>query len=418
MSQDPQPDTQTSQSTLLTQPTQEPLQVGSQAAWFHCLELFSQASGPVAIDVERAQSFRYSDKAYLVQLRRSGAGTALIDPLAFETAPDQVADFAPLQKMLGDAEWIVHAATQDLPNLRALNMKPPALFDTELAGRLLGLPKVGLGTMIEQFLGFRLLKEHSAADWSQRPIPADLVAYAALDVELLIELRDVLARELASAGKTEWAHQEFAHLLNFDHHKRRPDRWRRTSGTHQVRSPRGMALVRELWLTRDRIAHDLDRAPGKVLNDQAITALAAKINSRHPAVPTLAELRSVEGFRRREARKHMASWEQALQTVAELDSSQLPPLRVAHEGPPNPRNWEHLRPEADRRWTVGRQAVVELAGELNVPVENLISPTALRELLWEPRGLAADDLQAQLAELDVRPWQRELVVPVLVAHLG
>ena len=194
-------------------------------------------TGPVAVDAERAHGFRYSQRAYLIQLRRAGAGTHLVDPIAF----GQPADFSVLAKAIADAEWVIHAASQDLPCLAELSLLPKQLFDTELAARLLGYPRVALGTMLEELFGVRLRKEHSASDWSVRPLPAEWLTYAALDVELLIELRDRLADDLAENGKWEWAQQEFDTLVAGAGKVAvpRPDPWRRTSGIHKVRSRRG-----------------------------------------------------------------------------------------------------------------------------------------------------------------------------------
>src|SRR5690625_2046483 len=166
------------------------------------LRAFDDAHGPVAIDAERASGYRYGQRAYLIQIRRDGAGTALIDPLAFS-------DLAQVNEAIADAEWVLHAANQDLPSLREVKLHPPALFDTELAGRLLGRQKVGLGTMVENELGLSLAKEHSAADWSTRPLPQSWLRYAALDVEVLIELRHLLEQELRTTGKLQWALEEF-----------------------------------------------------------------------------------------------------------------------------------------------------------------------------------------------------------------
>src|SRR5690606_24637304 len=156
--------------------------------------------GPIAVDAERASGYRYSARAYLVQLRREGAGSVLVDPVGID-------DFSPLAGVLAEEEWILHAATQDLPCLTELGLRPPALFDTELAGRLLGYPRVGLATLVETILGFGMRKEHSAVDWSTRPLPEPWLEYAALDVEVLPELRDALEQELERAGKDEWARQ-------------------------------------------------------------------------------------------------------------------------------------------------------------------------------------------------------------------
>src|SRR5258705_12557438 len=146
--------------------------------------------GPVAVDAERASGFRYGHRAFLVQLRRNKAGTVLIDPIACP-------DLAELDEALAGTEAVLHAASQDLPCLADLGFTPRRLFDTELAGRLLGYPRVGLGTLVEEVLGLTLEKTHSAADWSSRPLPQEWLKYAALDVEVLIELRDALAAELA-----------------------------------------------------------------------------------------------------------------------------------------------------------------------------------------------------------------------------
>ena len=188
---------------------------GQQAgAAVEAIARLAAGNGPVAVDAERAHGFRYSQRAYLIQLRRAGAGTHLIDPIAFAPREERdPADLSALGAAIADAEWVIHAASQDLTCLYEVGMVPQTLFDTELAGRLLGYPRVALGTMVEELLGIRLLKEHSASDWSTRPLPAEWLTYAALDVELLLELRDLLAGQLQQSGKWEWAQQEFAALV-------------------------------------------------------------------------------------------------------------------------------------------------------------------------------------------------------------
>lgn len=295
--------------------------VDDDALLAECIEALGSGTGPVAIDTERAQSFRYSGRAYLLQLRRSDAGTWLIDPQAFEPGDGSVADLGALREAIIDAEWIIHAASSDLPCLVELGLLPERLFDTELAGRLLGLPRVGLGPMTESYFGVHLLKEHSAADWSKRPLPADWVAYAALDVELLIELRALLWRQLHEEGKWAWAQQEFAHMI--DSHRTPPDPpaepWRHVNGLHTVHSRRGLALVREIWGERDRLAHDLDRAPGKILPDKAISELAGGSPRRAP--------------RCRAWRRWTPSWASSVATPAVTGGAGSPRRRASHECP-------------------------------------------------------------------------------------
>ena len=224
-------------------------------------------SGPVALDAERASGYRYSQRAYLVQVRREGAGTALIDPIA-------TGDLTALDDAIGDTEWILHAATQDLACLAEVGLRPRRLFDTEHAGRLLNLPRVGLASLVEHYLDHSLAKEHSAADWSTRPLPEPWLVYAALDVEVLIEIRDFIEADLEKAGKTEWAAQDFEALLSFTGAPVREEPWRRTSGIHQVRGRRGLGLVREIWEARDAIAAERDVTPGRILPDSSILEMA------------------------------------------------------------------------------------------------------------------------------------------------
>ena len=162
----------------------------------------ARGTGAFAVDAERASGFRYSARAYLIQIKRKGGGLHLIDPLLFGPAHPL---FAQLNELLNTDEVILHASTQDLPCLRELGINPTHLFDTELGGRLAGLPRVGLGPLLESLMGVVLAKEHSAADWSTRPLPQEWLTYAALDVELLIELRDAMYEILKSAGKLQWA---------------------------------------------------------------------------------------------------------------------------------------------------------------------------------------------------------------------
>ncbi|MGB7964005.1 MAG: ribonuclease D, partial [Propionicimonas sp.] len=169
--------------------------IDTPAALERAIGVLAAGHGPVSLDTERAHGFRYTAKAYLIQLRRAGAETHLIDPVALE-AGQQVANLSGLSAALGEAEWILHAASQDLPCLVEVGMVPARLFDTELAARLLGIPKVNLGTLMEEALGISLLKQHSAADWSRRPLPEDWLAYAALDVERLHDLEDWLIEQL------------------------------------------------------------------------------------------------------------------------------------------------------------------------------------------------------------------------------
>jgi ribonuclease D len=396
-----------SEARLLVAPADGTPEVDSTAEQIEAtIAALVAGSGPLAVDAERAHGFRYTQRAYLLQLRRAGAGTHLIDPTAFDGTPA----LAELGAALADTEWIIHAASQDLPCLYEVGMAPARLFDTELAARLLNYPRVALGTMLEELLDVRLLKEHSAADWSTRPLPDEWLTYAALDVELLVELRDILAEQLVAAGKDEWAAEEFAALaagagtLN----EPRADPWRRTSGIHRVRTRRGLAYVAELWQIRDEIARDSDRAPSKILPDVAIAELAAVER------PDRSTIYRIAGFQRRQARRYLPEWMAGLQRVSTLGESELPPMHIPSPGPPQPRLWVTKDPVAAKRLTRVREVLTSLAAEHEVPAENLLTPDYVRRLAWSPPDpLSADSVDAALAELGARPWQRRLTVPRL-----
>jgi ribonuclease D len=380
--------------------------VADEAALAKVIAAFTAGSGPVAVDAERASGYRYGQRAYLVQLRREGAGSALIDPVACP-------DLSGLGEALSGVEWVLHAATQDLPCLREIGMMPSRLFDTELAGRLAGFPRVGLGAMVENVLGFVLEKGHSAVDWSTRPLPEPWLRYAALDVELLVDLRDALEKELDRQGKLEWAQQEFDAIAAAPPAEPRKDPWRRTSGMHKVRRRRQLGVVRELWQTRDRIAQKRDVSPGKVLSDAAIVEASLSMPANVQALAAL------NGFGHRMGRRQLEQWQAAVDRAKALNESQLPAPGQPVTGPPPPRAWADKDPAAAARLSAARAAISALAEQLNMPQENLITPDTVRRVCWEPpKVVDAEAVAEALAGYGARPWQVEQVAPVLVAALS
>ena len=362
-------------------------------------------TGPVAVDAERASGYRYGQRAYLVQFWREGTGTVLIDPILCP-------DLSRIDAALANVEVVLHAASQDLPCLAELGYRPERIFDTELAGRLLSFPRVGLGTLVEEILGLRMEKGHSAADWSTRPLPAAWLRYAALDVEVLVDLRDVLAEQLEAAGKSEWARQEFAAVLASRLPKPRRDPWRRTSGIHRVRARRGLAAVRELWNARDDAARQLDLSPGRVLPDAAIVEAARTL----PTTP--AELHAISGFTGRNARQRTSTWLRALARARLGAEDTLPEASMPGEGPPPASRWAERDPAAARRLESARTVVAAIADEHTVPSENLLQPDAVRRLAWSPpTELTVESVAGTLAGHGARPWQIELTAAPLAGAL-
>ena len=407
---DAAPDTPAPESTAvpLTEPRDGvPAPLVDPAALAAVVRDLRAGSGPVAVDAERASGYRYGQRAYLVQLRRADVGTLLIDPT-------ELGDLTALGAAIAEDEWVLHAASQDLPCLRELGMVPTRIFDTELAGRLLGHPRVGLGPIVAEVLGLSLEKGHSAADWSTRPLPEPWLRYAALDVEVLVELRDALAAELEEQGKQEWAAQEFAAILAAPPTPPRLEPWRRTSGLHRVRKRRQLAVVRALWERRDEVARHRDIAPGRVLPDTAIVAAALA------APRTEADLVALPVWGGRSMRRQTATWLPAIESALALPEDELPDPRTPHEGPPPARSWGERDPVAAARLSAARTAVAAIADEHRVPVENLLSPDTVRRLAWEPPpgdAPSVEDVAAFLRDHGARPWQVALTASALAGAL-
>lgn len=351
---------------------------------------------PVAVDAERASSYRYSSRAYLIQLRTDTAGTALVDPLAF-TMPGTV------KTLLGEREWVLHAAGQDLPSLAELGLRPGALFDTELAARLLGMERVGLGAVVEDTLGLRLAKEHSAADWSRRPLPESWLVYAALDVEVLVEVRDVLAGRLHEAGKADWARQEFEHERTHEPGPARSSSWRGLHGLGALRSTRQLAAAREMWTRRDELASEADLSPHRIIRDRDLVNAAKEAPRGRDAFDKALPVK----MRRKD------QWWQVARTGIELPPSHLPE-RNERSYPPPHKLWSKKYPEVAERYQLVRTAVNERAEDLEMPPENLLQPALLRQWVWENEQVPAESaVQDRLVELGARPWQAEQSAPVI-----
>jgi ribonuclease D len=389
--------------------------IDTDEAFRAALDQLAQGSGPFAVDAERASGFRYSARAYLIQIKRTDGGLHLIDPIPFGPGHQLFSD---LNNLLNTDEVILHASTQDLPCLRELGINPVKLFDTELAGRIAGLPRVGLGPLLESLMGVLLAKEHSAADWSARPLPKDWLTYAALDVELLVELRDHMYKVLTDAKKLPWALEEFASILKAPPAPPRVDPWRRTSGMHRIKRRDQLAVIKSLWIARDEIASKQDIAAGKLLNDSAIVELAI-------AAPTTKKefekcLRPL-GLRARWM-ENLQLWLDSIASAVALPEDQWPTMRTNADTLPPIKLWRDKFPEKFAPLSHARAAIELIAEENQIPVENLITPEHVRRVCWKPpvgatATLSVSLVETALSELGARQWQIDLVAPSLAAAL-
>lgn len=356
--------------------------------------ILAAGTGSVAVDAERASGYRYGQRAFLVQLRREGAGTILVDPEPFD-------DLGALDDVLRGTEWVLHASTQDLPCLADLGMRPDALFDTEVAARFLGFERFGLAAVVGETVGVRLAKEHSAVDWSTRPLPESWLSYAALDVEVLLDVADDLDARLHAAGRAEFAQQEFEHLLDFTPTVH-DEPWRRLNGLGSLKVPRQLARARELWTSREAIARDGDIAPSRILRDREIVALAsARVRTADDVFRTLGTGRLT--------RRHAQRWTDALMRADSLPESELPRrLRTSSPGRRLDRTLVKERTDALKA------GMRELSDATGIPHDLLLQPALVRSAAALPDPGDQEALEDLLVDFGARPWQRELSLPVLV----
>jgi ribonuclease D len=373
--------------------------------------------GPLAIDAERASGYRYSQRAYLIQIYRENGGLHLIDPIPLKDSKL----WEKFNKEFSSYEWVIHASTQDLPCLIDVGLKPELLFDTELGARIAGCERVGLGPLAESLLELQLSKEHSAVDWSIRPLRPEWITYAALDVDILLDIRNAVENLLTEQNKLEWAKQDFASILkNYQNYvftdEAKPERWRRTSGMHKVRDRLTMAIVRDFWFSRDELAREIDLAPGRVLGDEAIIELATKRPDNLEAVA------KVIGRRTRLEAPPFNRWLNVLNNALKTPHDQQPELRVASQSLPPIKIWKDRNPLGYARLTHARAALIELSTQIQIPTENLVTPELVRRICWQEPPASNSEYQdfviEQLNKTGARPWQIELVTPAISAALS
>ena len=404
---------------LLTPEQGTPELITTHEQLISCIKELKSGTGPIAIDAERASGFKYSSRAYLIQLFRRGGGLHLIDPIAI-TDLELVSD---LNEVIANCETVIHASTQDLPCLREWGINPTSLFDTELGARIAGCERVGLGALCESLLEISLAKEHSAVDWSARPLLQEWLDYAALDVAVLLDLRDEIAKLLEAQDKLKWAIQDFNAILNAPAPKPRNEPWRRTSGMHEIKSRYQMAIIRELWNKRDEIASELDIAPGRLLSDAVIIALA---KSRIQSKAELLKLPEAKARIRNEIQKsYVDTWLETYIAASQLKEDSWPQLRTKTDTLPPVKIWKLKFPLAHAHLSHAKHGLAEVAATLAMPLENLLTPEVARKVCFDsgaeqvhtPSPKLLDKVETQLRLNGAREWQIEKCAAVLANAL-
>jgi ribonuclease D len=336
----------------------------------------------VGVDVERADADNYHRHAALVQVGVVGT-CVLIDGLALDELPE-------LDAFLGDRLPVLHAAVNDVAPLASRGVAPARLADTAVAAALLGRP-TGLDALLGEVLEVRLTAEKERfqrADWAQRPLPDDMLAYAAGDVVHLPALWSALEGELATAGRTTWYVQELAAALAAAATDTRD--WRRVRGVGRL-APRAQEVARALWEAREQLARDRDVAPNLLLHEQSILALATE-------PPTTAKQLARRGRRRRPIAEDEA---EALMDAVTRGLEAEPPPRD-----PDRRRWTD---QDDRAFDRLRTARADVAADLGLDPGVLCPSKVLKEAV----RLDPQDEAALCDAAGLRPWQRELLGDVL-----
>ncbi len=390
-------------------------------------EQLAKGHGWLAVDTERASAYRYDDRAFLLQLRRRGAGTFLIDPEYGREA------MAYLGSSINDLTWIIHAAHSDLPCLAALGLYPAKVIDTELAGRLLGLERVNLAALTEKILGVGLAKGHGREDWSTRPLPADWLDYAALDVELLIELAEVLSQALAELDRLEWLEQECERELAI--HRKYLDglhvgqSWQGLKGIGKLRTSEQLHVARALWTERDEIAKERDVSPTHIMGHSVLRTIAEQLPG------TQSELTAIRGFPRRR-RGAADAWLRVINEARQEPKSSWPKLqKPSRNEMPQFRRWAEHAPQAAALYETAQATIDNTCTHIHLRKDTLITSAQTREMVWwihsrtlgsfafrhhnnYAAGLpAVTEISAHLSEQGFRPWQAHLLADVIGAYV-
>ena len=384
------------------------------AAIKQAADRLAQGTGWCAVDTERASGFRYHNRVCLLQIRRAGAGTMLID---VESDPQATTDF--IGRVLADTGWVVHAASTDLPYLEQLRLRPPQLFDTELAGRFLGFHRVNLAAMVEHYLGVRLRKNHGGEDWSRRPIPSEWLDYAALDVEYLLPLADAMRSELTQQHpKDEWVAEECDYLTRvYRGYSPTPKSWEDLKGVHGLRTSKQLQVARWLWRVREKLARASDMAVSRLLPDKALVALATELPT---TVPKVMRTPGYPPRLRRKARYWANQVDKALRTAQDRWPEPFP-IPTYRDTPPSRYTWSRYYPESFPKLTMVREELARVATQVEIPVENMIQSSDTNEIVWRSQELKEvtgdTELLELLQRLQIRPWQQKLCLPIFTSIL-
>lgn len=350
----------------------------------------------LAVDTEAASFHRFIDRIYLIQIS-TRHDTAIIDPLT-------VSDVAPLGAILADrdVEVVFHDADYDLRILdRDYQIHAARVFDTRIAAQLLGEKSIGLAALLEKYLEVKLDKKHQRADWSRRPLPAEMLDYAAQDTRHLPRLRDILRDKLVAAGRLAWAEEEFARLehIRWTPLETNGDSYLRVKGARLL-SRRGLAVLRELVHWRDDVARELDRASFRVVGNEALLAVAGKTPKSRE------ELKAIAGVPSRLVDTRGDEFLAALKRGADVPEKDLPKF---------PRGERRASDPAFESRVEKLKAARNAAAEKLDLDQGVLCPKGTMEAVARAMPKTLDEVAAVP---EVRKWQAEVLGKDFLAALN
>ena len=346
----------------------------------------------IAIDTESNSMHAYRGKTCLIQLS-TPSEDLLIDPLA-------IADISPLRAILADRaiEKVFHAAEYDLICLkRDFDFDVRSIFDTMAAARVCGYQRIGLGNMLEDFLGVQHSKKHQKYDWAQRPLPESVRRYAQVDTRYLLPLRDALYAELRAQGRLEEASEYIADMTRFELKSQEfdPDGFWALARPNSL-NQQSAAVLRELYILRDELAQAVDHPPQRLIANKTLLEIV-KLQPR--SARKLYDIRGLPAWLVRQ------SGDEIIEAVRHGLSSRLPIVRPAPEPIPPP---IVERYSALHTW---RRETAEARG---VESDVIISRVALWDIARR-NPASVDDLRDICG---LGPWRRQTYGSALVALLN
>lgn len=351
----------------------------------------------IALDTESDSLHSFPEKVCLVQLAEETGAVSLADPLALR-------DLSPLAPLLADPAVvkILHGAAYDLASMkRDFGFEFAGLFDTMVAAQFLGLPELGLASLLERFFGIPPGRSRQKDDWAERPLSPEQEFYAAEDVRHLIPLRERLLQELRARGREAWVEEECQALAAIPaaHRVFDPEDYVRLKGARDLDS-RGLAILRELYVAREMWTREAGRPPFKVLGNESLIRLAAERPRSRGG------LRRIPGCTSRVVQRYGDGLLAAIARGEAIPEAELPTF-------PRPKKpW--IPPAVQRRMDALTRWRAAAADRLGLD-SGLLLPRRLVELLAEE---APGDAEALCAIEGLRRWRAEAFGQEILAALA